>query len=126
VNIALTTAYACAPVSGVLSEAVFVVVVVIVIVLILDYDNDYEHDNECCRFQLIGFSVPCYPLKTRKHLLQGEGSEKEESSREGKYVAGQRPGAFWHIIRSRIDRQAVFFDDRSFFINLNFFNSFKT
>jgi len=28
VNIALTTAYACAPVSGVLSEAVFVVVVV--------------------------------------------------------------------------------------------------
>jgi hypothetical protein len=31
VNIALTTAYACAPVSGVLSEAVFVVVVVIVL-----------------------------------------------------------------------------------------------
>jgi len=35
VDIALPTAYACAPVSGVLSEAVFVVVVVVVIVIVL-------------------------------------------------------------------------------------------
>ncbi|MBW1786829.1 MAG: four helix bundle protein, partial [Deltaproteobacteria bacterium] len=35
-----------------------------------DYDNDNDNDHECCRFQLIGFSVPCYPLKTRKPLLQ--------------------------------------------------------
>jgi len=35
VNIALTTAYACAPVSGVLSEAVFVVVIVIVLVVVI-------------------------------------------------------------------------------------------
>ncbi|MBW1819351.1 MAG: hypothetical protein JRJ60_19605 [Deltaproteobacteria bacterium] len=34
-DIALPTAYACAPVSSVLSEAVFVVVVVVVIVIVL-------------------------------------------------------------------------------------------
>jgi len=81
---ALTTAYACAPVSGVLSEAVFVLIVVVVVIVIeeimqfgheqldvyrvsLEYAvreswapyGDYDNDNECCRFQLIGFSVPC-------------------------------------------------------------------
>ncbi|MBW1788535.1 MAG: hypothetical protein JRK53_18255 [Deltaproteobacteria bacterium] len=37
----------------------------------IDYDYDNDHDHECCRFQLIGFSVPCYPLKTRKVLYKG-------------------------------------------------------
>jgi len=37
---------------------------------LLDYDNDHDNDHECCRFQLIGFSVPCYPLKTRKPLCR--------------------------------------------------------
>jgi len=34
--------------------------------MMIEIDYDYDHDDECCRFQLIGFSVPCYPLKTRK------------------------------------------------------------
>ncbi|MBW1819706.1 MAG: hypothetical protein JRF65_09400 [Deltaproteobacteria bacterium] len=69
-----------------LSEAVFVLIVVVVVIVIvieeimqfgheqldvyrvsLEYAvreswapyGDYDNDNECCRFQLIGFSVPC-------------------------------------------------------------------
>ncbi|MBW1788795.1 MAG: hypothetical protein JRK53_19605, partial [Deltaproteobacteria bacterium] len=34
----------------------------------IDYDYDNDHEHECCRFQLIGFSVPCYPLKTLPFL----------------------------------------------------------
>ncbi|MBW1789148.1 MAG: hypothetical protein JRK53_21455, partial [Deltaproteobacteria bacterium] len=42
-----------------------------------DYDYDNDNDHECSRFQLIGFSVPCYPLKTRKVPLQrGESAKK--------------------------------------------------